>query len=333
MDSAGGVNHPSGAAGRRRFRRGAQSILALAGAAALTAGCAASTPSGIGSTAESPTTASVPAGTSTQTITVDGLRRTFLVYRPTTLPAAQPAPLVVMIHGGGGTAAAAERSYGWDAEADSGHFVVAYPDGINRGWSVGGGCCHFTGSPTTDDDVAFIAQLVATLSRELPINPAQVYATGISEGGMMTYRLACQTTIFAAIGPDSATLLGDCRSPAPTSVIHIHGTADSRIPYDGSAGSGVHRIHGPAIPALNTTWRTTDHCGPPLITGSGTVTTSTAACADSRGVVLITVDGAGHQWPGATCNLRCATGTADPPSTALDATQTIWQFFSAHTSR
>lgn len=328
MDPAAGDHHPSRAA--RRRRRGAQFTLALAGALALIASCAPPPPSGTISPTDTSTAAAVPTGSSSQTITVDGLRRSFLVYRPATLPLTQPVPLVLMIHGGGGTAAAAERSYGWDTEADTGHFLVAYPDGINHGWSVGGGCCHFTASPTVEDDVAFVSQLVVTLSHELPINPAQVYATGISEGGMMSYRLACQTSVFTAIGPDSATLLGDCPSPTPTSVIHIHGTADTRIPYDGSAGSGVHRIHGPAIPALNTAWRTTDRCSPPSTTRSGTVTTSTAACADGRDVTLVTIDGAGHQWPGAACNLRCTTGTADPPSTALNATHTIWQFFSTH---
>ena len=234
-----------------------------------------------------------------------------------------------MLHGGGGTAAGAERRYGWDAEADGAHFLVAYPDGVDHGWSVGGGCCHFTGSTTVDDDVAFIRGLVATVSREVSIDPSRVYVTGISEGGMMSYRLACQTTLFAAIGPDSATLLGDCPSPAPVSVIHLHGTVDARIPYEGSPGSGVHHIHGPAVPALNATWRATDHCAAASDTRAGVVTTSVASCPAGRGVELITVAGAGHQWPGSVCNRRCRS-RADPPSTALNATQTIWKFFADH---
>lgn len=300
--------------------------VATVGALVLGAGCAA-TPDSAGA---STTAAAVPAGSSTQTITVGGVARTFLLYRPAALSPTQPVPLVVMIHGGGGTAAQAERSYGWDAEADSGNFLVAYPEGINHGWSVGGDCCHGTRSPTVDDDVAFLSELVATVSPEVPVDQTRVFATGISEGGMMAYRLACNTTIFAAIGPTSATLVGDCPAPPPTSVIHIHGTADTRIPYDGSPGSGVLRIHGPGVPALNATWRTTDRCATPSISQSGMVSTSDADCADGRGVELITVAGAGHQWPGAVCNGRCAAGAADPPSTALNATHTIWQFFAAH---
>jgi polyhydroxybutyrate depolymerase len=234
-----------------------------------------------------------------------------------------------MIHGGGGNAAAAERTYGWDAEANSGHFIVAYPDGIDHSWSVGGGCC---GTPARNNvnDVGFITQLVSTVSHELPIDPKRVYATGISEGGMLAYRLACQSTIFAAIGPDSATLLGSCPAPPPISVIHIHGTADQRIPYDGGPGAGVNHIDGPSVPALNAMWRSVDKCAAPRITTDGVVTTSVATCPQGRSDELITVAGAGHQWPGAVCGSRCSLGLTDRPSTAVNATQTIWRFFAGH---
>ncbi len=263
------------------------------------------------------------------TITIDGLARTFLLHRPAGLDPTTPVPLVVMLHGGGGNAAAAERSYGWDAAADRDRFVVAYPNGVDGSWAVGGGCCGVAARPGVDD-IAFLTRLVDAVDGRQRIDRARVYATGISEGGMMSYRLACDTTAFAAIGPDSATLLGPCPAPHPVSVIHIHGTADTRIRYDGGPGEGVYRIDGPAVPDLNATWRAVDRCGPPSVATAGVVTTSSASCADGRGVELVTVAGAGHQWPGAPCNLRCAGGTADPPSTALDATAVIWQFFAAH---
>ena len=115
----------------------------------------------------------------------------------------------------------------------------------------------------------------------------------------MAYTLACHTTIFAAIGPDSATELGSCPAPAPLSVIHIHGTADKNIPYQGGEGDGVAHIDGPAVPAVNACWRGIDHCAAPVITTAGVVTTSTATCPAGRTVELITIAGAGHQWPGA----------------------------------
>ena len=340
----------SDVAGRPRRPAGRTGLLAaLAALAALLGGCSAATGSAgsAGAALDGSSTTPPPVGSSAQTITVEGVARTFRLYRPASLPPTGPVPLVVMIHGGGGSAAGAERDYGWDAEADAQHFVVAYPDGLDRGWSVGGGCCRRGGSPTTDDtttttdnatthdaatddDVDFIGRLVTAVSHRLPIDPARIYATGISEGGMMSYRLACRTSLFAAVGPDSATLLGACPSPAPLSVIHIHGTADARIPYAGGPGAGVHHIDGPGAPALDATWRATDHCAAPAVATAGAVTTSVAGCPAGRAVELITIAGAGHQWPGKACNARCARGRADPPSTALDATDTIWRFFAAH---
>ena len=270
------------------------------------------------------------AGRSTaQVIWVHGVRRTYRVYRRAALAGA--APLVVMLHGGFGTGAQAERSYHWDARADAAHFVVAYPDGLHRAWNAGGGCCGIPGRTGTDD-VGFITAMVAAISREVSIDPGRIYATGISNGGMLAYRLACDTTIFAAIGPDSATQLGGCRSPAPVSVIHIHGTADHNIPYWGGTGQGVAHIDGPAIPALNATWRAADHCAAPSVTRAGVVTTSAARCPGGRAVELITITGAGHQWPGSVpvSGVAARLLHLDQPSTALDATQVIWQFFAAH---
>ena len=278
--------------------------------------------------ADPPPAAALPAGSSTHSIEVGGVSRTYIVYRPASLPAA--APLVVMLHGGFGSASQAEKSYGWDAEADRGHFVVAYPDGLNHAWNTGGGCCGTPGR-TNADDTGFITAMVSAVERQVPVDAARVYATGISNGGIMAYTLACRTSVFAAIGPDSATELGSCPAPHPLSVIHIHGTADTRIPYQGGEGEGVAHIDGPSVPSLNARWRDTDHCAAPVVRTAGAVTTSAASCPAGRAVELITIAGAGHQWPGSAARplIQRILGT-DPPSTALNATQVIWQFFAAH---
>jgi polyhydroxybutyrate depolymerase len=270
----------------------------------------------------------LPAGSSTHSIEVDGASRTYIVYRPASLPAA--APLVVMLHGGFGSASQAERSYGWDAEADRGRFVVAYPDGLNHAWNTGGGCCGTPGR-TGADDVGFIIAMVAAIERLVPVDAGRVYATGISNGGIMAYTLACRTSVFAAIGPDSATELGGCPAPRPLSVIHIHGTADTRIPYQGGEGRGVAHIDGPSILSLNARWRSVDRCAAPATRTAGTVTTSMASCPAGRAVELITIAGAGHQWPGSAPKplIQRILGI-DPPSASLNATQVIWQFFAAH---
>jgi len=111
----------------------------------------------------------------------------------------------MMLHGGFGTGEQAEGYYGWDALADAQGFTVVYPDGVDRAWNVGGGCCGVPGRDGVDD-VAFLRAVVEQMDGIVPggVDPSRVYATGISNGGLMAYRLACDTDLFAAIGPDSA---------------------------------------------------------------------------------------------------------------------------------
>jgi polyhydroxybutyrate depolymerase len=248
-------------------------------------------------------------GTSIHTISLGGHNRNYRLRMPAGLPAS--ARLVVVLHGGFGSAEQAERSYGWDQLADSEKFVVAYPDGLNRAWNVdGGGCC---GRPAREnvDDVGFISAAIADIAKNVGVDASRVYATGMSNGGMMSYTLACDTTLFAAIGPVSGTQVVQCRSPRPVSVMAVHGTADPLVPYGGGQGRGFSHIDGPPVPELNAFWRNVDHCRPPTAETSGSVTTSTAGCADNRGVVLITVADGGHQWPDF-------------------ASKMLWQFFAAH---
>jgi polyhydroxybutyrate depolymerase len=269
------------------------------------------------------TPGALPVGTSTASITVDGTARSYRVYRPASLP--EWAPLVITLHGGFGSAEQAESSYGWDYQADDGHFVVVYPDGLNHAWNSGGGC----GAPAQQntDDVAFMT----AVGRELPLDSRRFYATGISNGGMMAYRLACDTHLFATVGIDSATRLAGCPTPAPLSVLHIHGTADHNIPYQGGPGEGPARIDGSAVPMVVARWRATDHCAPPATTASGPLTISRAACPNGRAVELITIAGAGHQWPGSPSRpVAQKLLGLDAPSTALYATSVFWQFFAAH---
>jgi polyhydroxybutyrate depolymerase len=248
-------------------------------------------------------------GTSVHTISAGGHDRTYRLYKPKGLPAS--APLVVMLHGGFGSGKQAERAYGWDQLADSAKFLVAYPDGLNRAWNVnGGGCC---GRPAKEgiDDVGFITAAVADIRRNINVDGSRVYATGISNGGIMSYTLACETAVFSAIGPDSATQLNSCKSPHAASVMHIHGTADRLVRYDGGQGAGVAHINGPPVSQLNAFWRNVDRCADPTSATNGAITTSTATCPDNRSVVLISVADGGHEWPGF-------------------ATAKLWEFFAAH---
>ncbi|WP_232534108.1 PHB depolymerase family esterase [Plantactinospora sp. KBS50] len=281
----------------------------------------------------------VAVGTSEHTMTVDGRDRTYRLYRPASADLSGPVPLVIMLHGAAGTGSQAEEAYGWTGQADRDGFVVAFPDGLNRAWAVGPECC---GAPAREgvDDVGFITDLVAEIGRALPVDPARTYVTGISNGGLLAYRLACDTRIFAAVGAVATTLTGQCPDPAPVSVLHIHGQQDKTMPYGGGPGrrdndgTGRNPVHidGPPIPELAARWRAVDDCDAPTVSTDGPVTRSTATCSQGRAVELITIAGAGHQWPGGEPNPPLAEKLLhlDPPATALNATDTIWRFFSAH---
>lgn len=261
------------------------------------------------------------AGTESRALEVEGVTRTYRLYIPAEL-AADPA-LVVMMHGGVGSGQQAERAYGWNDEADAGGFLVAYPDGENRTWNAGD-CC---GGAVRDgvDDVAFITSLVEALQNEFGVSGDRTFATGMSNGAMMSYRMACETDAFAAIAPVAGTIVTACDNPAPTSVLHIHGLTDSQVRMDGEPGDGIGDVDGMPVADAVDVFRSAGACDAAVITEEPPVTTRASDCADDRRVVLVTVADAGHQWPGSVPR----EGAMDQPSDALDATAAIWEFFDA----
>jgi polyhydroxybutyrate depolymerase len=293
-------------------RRILVALLAVTSIAALLTGC------GIRDGGADPATTS---RTESRTIEVDGVDRSYRVHIPQQL-SADPA-LVVMMHGGVGSAKQAERAYGWNDEADAEGFVVAYPDGESRSWNAGD-CCGGAEREGVDD-VAFIAALVAELQGEFDIASDRTFATGMSNGAMMSYRLACETDLFAAIAPVAGTIVTPCAAPTPTSVLHIHGLEDGSVRMDGEPGDGIADVDGMPVAEVNALWRAADACAEPQVTDEPPVTTSVSDCADGRHVVLVTVADAGHQWPGSVAR----EGATDQPSDAFDATTMIWEFFDA----
>jgi polyhydroxybutyrate depolymerase len=193
--------------------------------------------------------APVKTGGQVKTITVrPGLaRRTARLYVPTSLPKGTRVPLVVVLHGGFGVADGAAKQTGFDAQAERGKFLVVYPQGILRSWNAG--ICCGPAMKNNVDDVRFITTLLDRLEADYRIDTRRVYATGISNGGMMAYRLACEAPDrFAAIAPVAATLtISGCRPPQPVSLLHIHGMEDGNVPFAGGVGLAVFSIRS-AIP-------------------------------------------------------------------------------------
>ncbi len=273
----------------------------------ISAGCMASAPQNDVST--------VPGETSVQSIEIDGQPREFRVFRPEKLR--DGSPLVVMIHGWGFTAEQIERDYGWNDVAEKYGFVVAYPQGVGLSFNAAGDCC----GPAADsdvDDVAFITAMVERLQKSLQIDDKRIYAAGMSNGGVVAYALACRTSLFAAIGVVAGTQVGGCREPRPTSVIQVHGMADTIVRFDG--GRAVVPGAQP-VPRVVATWRRITMCQKPDRSQRGPVTTAHAECAGNREVTLVTIEGEGHTWPG-------HAGSTAP----WDATTELWRFFRTETA-
>jgi polyhydroxybutyrate depolymerase len=214
-------------------------------------------------------------------------------------------------------------------------FVVAYPDGVRRSWNAGGGCC---GPASRDkvDDVGFITAMIRAISRAQNIDPKRIYLTGISNGAAMSYRYACAGSIpIAAIGSVAGTMPGGCSAPHSLSVIEIHGLKDQNIPFDGGVGTkGVVKLDWPSVQTSLDIFRRADHCGTAEVNVAGVVATSVNSCTRGDQVTLITISDAGHQWPGATPNRPMARVllNLDPPSSAMNATAVLWEFFQRHTA-
>jgi polyhydroxybutyrate depolymerase len=262
-----------------------------------------------------------------RTIVVDGVDRRYLVDRPATMDPAKPPLLLLVLHGGFGNGNQARGAYGWKATADR---VVVFPDGLNSAWNAGT-CCGRSQREGVDD-VKFLGAVIDEMVDNEGVDPDRVFATGISNGGMMAYRLACELPgRLAGIAPVAASMTVPCMDPAPrpTSVLHIHGLDDRNVPFAGGVGTkGVAKDSRPSIPSVIERWSRIDRCPPtpPEATRTGPVSTaSSSECDAGTRVTLITIAGAGHQWPGSTPPNAAARRALDldEPSTALDATATI----------
>lgn len=269
--------------------------------------------------------------TEVRAIASGGIARSYRAYHPASATA-RPA-LVMMLHGGFGTAQGSEDAYGWDAAAAQHGFVVVYPEGIGRSWN-GGRCCGPARARNVDD-VAFLTAVVRDAEQRDGVDPRRVYATGMSNGAIMAYRLACEAPLaLAAIGPVAGDLEVACDAPhVQVSVLAIHGTADRNVPVGGGVGpKAFTRTEHASLAASLARWRAIDGCGPPASSRSGSVTAQTARCAGGTAVDSLVIEGAEHQWPGSKPPPAAAVRLLglDQPSTALDATSALWEFFRAH---
>lgn len=275
-----------------------------------------------------------------------GLARSYIVHLPPQAAGANALPVILNFHGGGSNAEQQQRYSGMDAAADRDGFVAVYPSGTGRGkraltWNAGG-CCAYA-ARNRIDDVGFTRALLDDLAARTHIDRARVYATGISNGGMMAYRLGVEAADrIAAIAPVEGALMVEVSAlPRPMPLIVFHSLDDPWVPYAGNS-----RLYGwlahldAAYPAVDDTisrWRAFDGCpaarrtGPVFKGAAGTTEAGNSAtryawgpCARGTEVVLWKLTGSGHVWPGAARDFPLVLGQG---TWVIDANEEMWKFF------
>lgn len=250
--------------------------------------------------------ATTPIGTVTHE-TIEPGGRSYRLYVPSTLPDG-PVPLFVALHGGTGWGDQFAATNGIEDLAESNDFIVVHPDGVElpnaRGRVWNGGMCCGVAARDNVDDVAFVAAVIDDVESVHDIDGSRVYALGHSNGGIMSYRLACELSDrIVGIGVVAGTLGADACDPTqPVSVMHIHGTADENLPLAGGIGpKSLAGVDFPPPRAGFATLAAADECPTPTTTVEGDLSVeSSSPCAAGTAAAFVTIEGAAHPWPGGT---------------------------------
>lgn len=281
----------------------------------------------------------------------DGIERTYRLFTPITAPNGWPVPLVIVLHGGGSSGQQAALYSRFDALARKERFVVVYPNAYEHHWNDGRLGTSFPAHQAQIDDVGFILALTLRIRREHTIDASRIYVTGMSNGGMMTYRVACEIPyLYAAVAPVIANLPADlepgCDSTTPIPMLILNGESDPIMPWDGGRigpslpGELPQQNRGSVLSAEDTAlfWAAHNQCQtvhdrtylPDTDPFDGTRVWMQAydGGPNNAEVLLYGVEGGGHTWPGSFQYLpQFAIGKV---SDDIDATQLIWDWFSTH---
>lgn len=303
-----------------------------------------------------------------ETLYHDGIERVFLVHVPDNLKDKRGLPMVMALHGGGGSAEQFAGHIKMEQTANAQGFILVYPQGTaKRGnkmntWNAAG-CCSYAKEQNIDD-VSFISKLIDFMGGKYGIDLKRVYSTGHSNGAMMSYRLACELSDkITAIAPNGGQdQLQNCDLKRAVPVLHIHGKEDKCARYDGGEQCGgcfqevfksigiemkPQSNTGMCHPVVDTVqkWAKLDGCAmdTQVTFQKGDVTCDTYSnCKGGAEVTLCTIENAGHTWPGASKSLKmcerrpnskmCQAWQSQIGDINMDinANDFMWQFFAKH---
>lgn len=257
----------------------------------------------------------IPAFSQNFTLTHDGISRSYRLHLPPGYSPDSLYPLVINMHGLGSNAVEQEFYSEFNPVGDSNGIIVAYPNGLNETWNVS--------SPSGTDDVGFISALIDTVNLTYNIDLERVYACGMSMGGFMSYRLACELSdrIAAIASVTGLQAFNPCTPSRPVPVAQFHGTADPIVPYAG-------------VPTTIANWVGYNGCPmEPVVTDlpdidtndNSTVTLSYyGLCNNLSEVLLYTINNGEHTWPGASFIIGVT-------NQDIHASVEIWNFFKKYT--
>jgi polyhydroxybutyrate depolymerase len=274
----------------------------------------------------------------TRTLTVGDQKRTYLVHLPPQYDPAKPTPVVLALHGAAMNGRMMVAFCGLNETADEAGFIVVYPSGTGTGpfltWNAGG--VKWRANQARPDDVEFISRLLDDLATIANVNPKRIYACGMSNGAMMCYRLAAELSDrIAAIAPVAGTMAIDNVHPKrPVPVIHFHGTQDTFVPFTRTENRTPAFINLKGVEETIQAWVSLNGCKEKpvidVLSQEGEemkVTRKTyPGGKDGAEVVLITIDGGGHTWPGRTPIVSFIGKSA----TNISANKLIGEFFQKH---
>lgn len=277
-----------------------------------------------------------------RTIAVQGQNRVYQIHLPPTWMPGAPGPVVIALHGMLQSADGMESYLGLERVADREGFAIVYPHGLGNAWKDGRApALRMTFWSPPSDDVEFLSELVGTLVGQGIADPARIYLVGLSNGGYMTYRMACERPgLFAAFATLSATVpssyLKTCRPHRPVPVLMMNGTADMVVPYYGNGLPGRMSL----LPVVDTAklFARLNGCGKPAesavprrarMDATSVTLIYWSDCRDRSAVVLFRVNGGGHQSPSIGPGRETPIGSRmlGLRNHDIDAAEEVWAFF------
>ena len=277
-------------------------------------------------------------------ITYGGLERSYRIHTPPSYDKMNPLPLLIALHGGGGTGKKMEELTlgGFNKLSDREGFIVVYPDGIEKHWNDGRENVSYRAHREKVDDVGFLSALIDALMKERNIDRNRIYVTGISNGAMMSFRLACElsqkiTAIAPVAGAMPENLPFQCSPSRRIQVLMISNTNDRLVPWEGGDIRFIRKTFGRALSVPETVkyWVNHNQCSSsPAVSmepdrdpkdGTRVRQEVYGSCGEGTRVILYAIEGGGHTWPGG--HQYLPEWMIGKTSRDIDANEVIWNFF------